>query len=268
MKQYLDLLQHVLDHGVEKHDRTGVGTLSSFAHTMRFDLQEGFPLVTTKKMFFKGVAAELLWFLSGSTNINDLPDYVKAWWEPWADEDGSVGRIYGAQYRESDGYGVLGVDQLLNTVESLKKDPDSRRHVITLWHPYDMKHLQKLNLPCCHGTVIQFYVAEGKLSCATHQRSADVPVGLPVNIASYALLTHMMAHQVGLDVGILNYTTGDTHIYKNQIEGVKEQLLRTPLKLPKLEILRKPDHIDGYQVEDFKLVDYDYYPAIKFPVAV
>lgn len=268
MQQYLDIATDILANGAEKKDRTGIGTLSVFGRTMRFDLQKGFPILTTKKVFFKGAVAELLWFLSGSTNISDLPDYIKSWWEPWADSDGYVGPIYGKQYRSSDGYGSLfGVDQFSQVVKSLREDPDSRRHIIVLWHPYDMSTIQKPHLPCCHGTVIQFYVANGKLSCRTTQRSADVPIGLPINIVSYALLTHIVAQLTGYEVGELIYDTNDTHIYLNQIKGIKEQLARTPLALPKLVIKRQVERGWDFKVEDFALEGYEHYPAIQFPKA-
>lgn len=273
MKQYLSLLRKILEQGEPKSDRTGTGTLSLFGETLRIDLREGFPLLTTKKVFFKGMAAELLWILSGSTNVADLPTYVQSWWLPWSEKDGYLGPIYGEQLRNC---GADGTDQLRTVVEGLRVSPDSRRHVISLWHTPDLPH-QKL--PCCHGTVIQFYVSgSGRLSCYTHQRSADFLIGVPVNIASYALLTSLVAMELGLEVGELIYSFGDTHLYQNHVAQAEMQIFREPKPLPTLGVRFKPGALfwrkeDGdirprYAVEDFFVMNYKPDPPIKAPVAI
>lgn len=268
MKQYLVLLDKLLNEGNRKGDRTGTGTRSVFGYQMRFDLAEGFPLVTTKKMFIKGTVAELLWFISGSTNCNDLPENVRHWWTPWADENGNLGPTYGEQFRQATWVSMDGtvkvVDQLKDTLDGIIKDPNSRRHIISLWHTPAMN---QTNLPCCHGTVIQFYVNDGKLSCQMYQRSADTFIGLPVNIASYALLTHMMAQQAGLGVGEFIWTGGDVHLYENHVEQAWEQLRREPFPLPTL-ILNKAPSLFEYKIEDFVIDNYECHPAIKAPVAI
>lgn len=273
MKQYLGLLRKILEEGEPKSDRTGTGTLSLFGETLRFDLREGFPLLTTKKVYFKGAAAELLWILSGSTNAYALDPKVQSWWLPWAMPSGDLGPIYGAQLRYCH---PSRSDQLRLVVDGLRENPDSRRHVISLWHTPDLPYQQ---LPCCHGTVIQFYVTgEGRLSCYTHQRSADVFIGLPVNLCSYALLTSLIALELGLEVGEMVYSLGDAHLYLNHTSQAEMQLSREPKPLPTLRVNFKPGAIfwlqaDGdtkprYSVEDFGVVGYTPDPAIPGKVAV
>jgi thymidylate synthase len=286
MKQYLNLLQDIRETGAQKGDRTGTGTLSKFGHSMRFDLQEGFPVLTTKKVFFKGVIVELLWFIKGDTNTKFLEENGVHFWKEWVDAYGNLGPVYGKQFRSP--YSVLDVidgetvlrhtDQISEVIRSIKTNPNSRRHVMTMWRPEDLpcENISpqenvangKMALATCHGTVIQFYVVNGELSCSTYQRSADIYLGLPVNIASYALLTHMIAQQCGLNVGELVYMTGDTHLYLNHLEQVQEQLTRVPKKLPTLVLNRKPESIFDYKIEDFGLMGYDPYPAIKAEVSV
>jgi thymidylate synthase len=286
MKQYLNLLQAIRETGTEKGDRTGTGTLSIFGHQMRFDLREGFPLVTTKKVFLKGVITELLWFIKGDTNTKFLGDNGVHFWKEWADEYGDLGPIYGKQLRNAylvpdviDGEVVpRRTDQLSEVIRSITTNPNSRRHVITMWRPEDLpsENLSpqqnvsagKMALATCHGTVIQFYVSNRELSCSTYQRSADAFLGLPVNIASYALLTHMIAQQCGLNVGELVYMTGDTHLYLNHLEQVQEQLTRKPMLLPLLTIARTPESIFDYKIEDFGLIGYAPLAAIKAEVSV
>ena len=264
MRAYLDLLQHVLDHGVEKADRTGTGTRSVFGWQMRFNLADGFPLVTTKKLHLKSIIHELIWFLQGDTNIAYLKENGVSIWDEWADEHGELGPVYGQQWRAwptADG-GV--VDQIRWVVEEIKRNPDSRRLLVSAWN---VGELPKMALMPCHA-LFQFYVADGKLSCQLYQRSADIFLGVPFNIASYALLTHMIAQQCGLDVGDFIWTGGDCHIYSNHYEQVQTQLSREPLPLPTLKILRKPESIFDYRYEDFELVGYQSHAAIKAPVAV
>lgn len=258
MKQYLDLLQHILDNGTQKTDRTGTGTLSIFGHQMRFDLNAGFPLVTTKKIHFKSVVYELLWFLHGDTNVKYLQEHGVHIWDEWADADGNLGPIYGKQWRDWQGH-----DQIKDVLNTLKTHPDSRRMLVSSWN---VPELSKMALMPCHA-LFQFYVADGKLSCQLYQRSADIFLGVPFNIASYAMLTMMMAQQAGLALGDFVWTGGDVHLYLNHIEQAKLQLSRQPFPLPTLEI-HPADAIDTYRYEDFVLHNYQYHPGIKAPVAV
>lgn len=265
MKQYLNFLQHILDYGQNKADRTGVGTISTFAYQMRFDLQAGFPLVTTKKIHTKSVIAELLWFLRGDTNIAFLHDHGVSIWDEWADEQGSLGPIYGQQWRSWPKPDGSHVDQIAQLVDGLKNNPDSRRHIVSAWN---VGELDKMQLPPCH-ILFQFYVsADKRLSCQLYQRSADAFLGVPFNIASYALLTHMLAQQCDLDVGEFIWTCGDCHIYQNHIDKVKRQLAREPYDLPTLQIKRQPESIFEYAFNDFAWPDYQCHPGIKAPVAV
>lgn len=264
MKQYLDMLQRVLDEGAQKTDRTGTGTLSVFGHQMRFDLGEGFPLVTTKKLHLRSIIYELLWFLNGDTNIKYLKEHGVSIWDEWADEEGDLGPVYGRQWRAWPGKDGTTVDQISNVLNSIKTNPDSRRHMVVAYNP---TFVDEMALPPCHS-LFQFYVADGKLSCQLYQRSADTFLGVPFNIASYALLTHMMAQQCDLDVGDFVWSGGDVHIYSNHLEQVREQLSRQPYPLPQLKILRKPESLFDYQFEDFEIVNYQSHPHIKAPVAV
>ncbi len=263
MKQYLDLLDFILCQGSEKEDRTGVGTLSTFGYQMRFNLQEGFPLITTKKLHFKSIAYELLWFLRGDTNIKYLNANGVKIWDEWADENGNLGPVYGKQWRSFEAKGLY-VDQIAEVIEQIKVNPNSRRHVVSAWNPAEV---DEMALPPCH-TLFQFYVNDGKLSCQMYQRSADVFLGVPFNIASYALLTHMVAHVTGLEVGDFVHTFGDVHIYKNHIEQVKLQLSREPKALPKLMLGPGINNIDDFLFGDIVLLDYDPHPHIKAEVAV
>ncbi|MCQ2083075.1 MAG: thymidylate synthase [Bacteroidaceae bacterium] len=268
MKQYLDLLQRILDEGVEKGDRTGTGTLSVFGHQMRFNLEEGFPLLTTKKLHLKSIIYELLWFLNGDTNVRYLQDNGVRIWNEWADENGELGPVYGKQWRafetlDKDGNRVV-VDQIQDIVNQLKNNPDSRRMLVCAWHPGQTDYMA---LPPCH-TLFQFYVANGKLSLQLYQRSADTFLGVPFNIASYALLDMMMAQVCGLQPGEFIHTTGDTHLYLNHLEQAKLQLSRTPRKLPKMVINPEVKSIFDFKFEDFELQDYDPYPHIKADVSV
>ena len=275
MKQYLDLLQYILDHGHQKGDRTGTGTISVFGYQMRFDLAEGFPLVTTKKVHLKSIIHELLWLLSGDTNIKYLHDNKVTIWDEWADPNGNLGPVYGAQWRN---WNNEGIDQIADVVKSIKENPNSRRHIVTAWNPSVLpdEHEKtfaanvatgKAALPPCHA-FFQFYVADGKLSCQLYQRSADVFLGVPFNIASYALLTMMMAQVCGLQLGEFVHTFGDVHIYNNHIEQVKLQLSRTPRPLPTMRIKPEVKDIFGFKYEDFTLINYDPWPAIKGEVSV
>jgi len=264
MKQYLDFMRHVLDHGTEKTDRTGTGTRSVFGYQMRFDLQAGFPLVTTKKVHTKSIVHELLWFLQGSTNVRYLQENGVSIWNEWADADGELGPVYGAQWRSWPTPDGSHIDQISQLVDQIRKNPDSRRLIVSAWN---VSEIPRMALPPCHA-FFQFYVADGKLSCQLYQRSADIFLGVPFNIASYALLTHMMAQQTGLDVGDFIWTGGDCHLYNNHLEQVQTQLAREPFPLPKLEISRKPDSIFDYRYEDFHIVGYEAHPHIKAPVAV
>ena len=261
MKQYLDLLQDILDNGVDKMDRTGTGTRSVFGRQMRFDLSKGFPLMTTKKVYLKGIIYELLWFLKGDTNVRYLQEHNVHIWDEWADENGDLGPVYGSQWRNWDNKGI---DQIKNLIETLKKNPNDRRMIVTAWNPSEVPNMA---LPPCH-MMFQFYVANNKLSCMLYQRSCDMFLGVPFNIASYALLTQMIAHVCGLELGEFVHTLGDTHIYLNHFEQVKEQLSREPRALPQMLIKRKVDSIDDFQYEDFELVNYDPWPAIKAEVSV
>lgn len=264
LRQYLQLLDDILENGIEKDDRTGVGTLSVFGRQLRFDLQEGFPLLTTKKLHIRSIIYELLWFLKGDTNVRYLQENGVTIWDEWADENGDLGPIYGAQWRSWKGADGKTVDQISWIIEEIKRNPNSRRLLVSAWN---VAELDEMKLPPCHYA-FQFYVADGKLSCMWQQRSVDTFLGLPFNIASYALLTHMIAQQYSLDVGELIFSGGDVHLYKNHIEQAKLQLTREPRPLPKLVIKRKPASIFEYKFEDFEIVGYDPHPHIKAPVAV
>lgn len=264
MKQYLELLQDILEHGVEKEDRTGTGTLSVFGRQLRFDLSQGFPLVTTKRIHLKSVIHELLWFLSGETNIRYLKENGVRIWDEWADENGDLGPVYGSQWRAWEAPDGRRIDQIANVIESIKTNPDSRRHIVNAWN---VAEIDNMKLPPCHF-VFQFYVAGGKLSCMLTMRSVDSFLGLPFNIASYALLTHMVAQQCDLEPGEFIWSGGDVHIYSNHLEQVKTQLQREPYDLPKLIIKRKPESIFDYTFEDFEFEGYRYHPTIKATVAV
>ena len=264
MKAYLDLLQHILDKGTEKTDRTGTGTISVFGYQMRFNLQEGFPLVTTKKLHLRSIIYELLWFLNGDTNIKYLNDNGVSIWDEWADANGDLGPVYGYQWRSWPASGGQKIDQITKVIEQIKNKPDSRRHMVTAWNPAEVDNMA---LPPCHA-LFQFYVADGKLSCQLYQRSCDTFLGLPFNIASYALLTHMVAQQCDLEAGDFVWTGGDVHIYSNHLEQVNRQLSREPFALPQLNIRRKPASIFDYQFEDFEILNYQCHPGIKAPIAV
>lgn len=262
--QYETLLADVFEHGVHKSDRTGTGTRSVFGRQIRFSLSEGFPLVTTKKLHTRSIIYELLWFLSGSTNIKYLNDHGVTIWDEWADENGDLGPVYGHQWRAWPAADGREIDQISQVIEEIKRHPDSRRLIVSAWNPGEVA---KMALPPCH-CLFQFYVADGKLSCQLYQRSCDLFLGVPFNIASYSLLTHMVAQQCGFEVGDFVWTGGDVHIYDNHVEQVKLQLSREPRPYPKLVIKRRPDSIFGYEYEDFAFEGYDPYPAIKAPVAV
>jgi thymidylate synthase len=264
MKQYLDLMQDILDKGAHKTDRTGTGTISVFGRQMRFDLSEGFPLVTTKKLHLRSIIYELLWFLNGDTNIKYLKDNGVSIWDEWADESGELGPVYGHQWRSWPAPDGRSIDQITQVLDQIRKKPDSRRHIVSAWNPAEV---DKMALPPCHA-MFQFYVAEGKLSCQLYQRSADFFLGVPFNIASYALLTHMFAQQCDLLPGEFVWTGGDTHLYTNHIEQAKLQLSREPFALPQLVIARKPESIFDYKFEDFQIQNYQSHPSIKAPIAV
>ncbi|WP_342551428.1 thymidylate synthase [Paenibacillus sp. FSL R7-0652] len=264
MKNYLDLLQDILDNGVHKGDRTGTGTQSVFGRQLRYDLSNGFPLVTTKRIHLKSVIHELLWFLSGDTNIAYLKENGVKIWDDWADENGDLGPVYGSQWRTWEAPNGEKIDQIAAVVDSIKNNPDSRRHLVSAWN---VAEINNMKLPPCHFA-FQFYVAEGKLSCMLTMRSVDTFLGLPFNIASYALLTHMIAQQCDLEVGDFIWSGGDVHIYSNHVEQVKTQLEREPFALPKLVIKRKPDSIFDYKFEDFEFENYEHHPGIKAPIAV
>ncbi|QWE16101.1 thymidylate synthase [Polynucleobacter sp. AP-Nino-20-G2] len=264
MRQYHNLMKEVLEKGVQKSDRTGTGTISIFGHQMRFNLAEGFPMVTTKKLHLKSIILELLWFLKGSTDNNWLKERGVSIWNEWAAPDGDLGPIYGYQWRSWPAPNGQHIDQIAEVVETLKKNPDSRRIIVSAWNVAD---IPRMALAPCHA-FFQFYVADGKLSCQLYQRSADIFLGVPFNIASYALLTHMMAQQCNLEVGDFVWTGGDCHLYSNHLEQVDLQLSRDFYPLPKLNILRKPDSIFDYEFEDFEIAGYESHPAIKAPVAV
>jgi thymidylate synthase len=264
MRQYHNLMKEVLEKGVQKSDRTGTGTISIFGHQMRFNLAEGFPMVTTKKLHLKSIILELLWFLKGSTDNNWLKERGVSIWNEWAAPDGDLGPIYGYQWRSWPAPNGEHIDQIAEVVETLKKNPDSRRMIVSAWNVAD---IPRMALAPCHA-FFQFYVADGKLSCQLYQRSADIFLGVPFNIASYALLTHMLAQQCNLEVGDFVWTGGDCHLYSNHLEQVDLQLSRDFFPLPKLNILRKPDSIFDYEFEDFEITGYQSHPAIKAPVAV
>ncbi|MFD1140234.1 thymidylate synthase [Larkinella insperata] len=264
MKQYHDLLRHILANGTQKTDRTGTGTISVFGHQMRFDLQEGFPLVTTKKIHLKSVIHELLWFIKGDTNIRYLSENGVRIWDEWADENGELGPVYGKQWRSWEGPNGQVIDQLQDVLKQLKYRPDSRRMIVSAWNPADVPNMA---LPPCHA-LFQFYVAENRLSCQLYQRSADVFLGVPFNIASYALLTMMMAQECGYEPHEFIWTGGDTHLYLNHLDQVNLQLSREPRPLPTMNLNPDVKSIFDFKYEDFKLENYDPYPAIKAPVAV
>lgn len=264
MKQYLELLDHVISTGTRKTDRTGTGTISVFGYQMRFNLGDGFPVLTTKKLHLKSIIHELLWFISGDTNIRYLTDNGVRIWNEWADKDGNLGPVYGYQWRSWPADGGKKIDQLLNVVDSIRKSPDSRRHLVCSWN---VGELDKMALPPCH-VLFQFYVADGKLSCQLYQRSADIFLGVPFNIASYALLTLMVAKVTGLKPGEFIHTLGDAHIYLNHIEQVKLQLTREPYKLPHMSINRDVTEITDFRFEDFTLIDYISHPGIKGEISV
>ena len=264
MQQYHDLLRHILDHGAQKHDRTGTGTLSCFGYQMRFDLSAGFPLVTTKKLHLKSIVHELLWFLAGDTNIKYLQENGVRIWDEWADAEGNLGPVYGYQWRSWHAPDGRVIDQIANLVESIKKNPDSRRLLVSAWNPADV---DRMALPPCHA-LFQFYVADGKLSCQLYQRSADVFLGVPFNIASYALLTLMVAQVCGLKPGEFVHSFGDVHLYNNHIEQAKLQLTREPRALPRMELDATVKDLFAFRYEHFTLKDYDPHPHIKAEVAV
>ena len=264
MKQYLDLLRHIRENGVMKEDRTGTGTQSVFGYQMRFDLSEGFPLLTTKKVHLKSIIYELLWFIAGDTNVKYLQDHGVTIWDEWADENGDLGPVYGHQWRSwPDSKGGV-IDQLSMVIDTIKRNPNSRRMLVSAWNPAEV---DQMALPPCH-CLFQFYVADGKLSCQLYQRSADVFLGVPFNIASYALLTMMMAQVCGLEPGEFVHTTGDTHIYRNHFEQVATQLSREPRPLPRMLLNPEVKSLFDFKYEDFTLEGYDPWPAIKAPVAV
>jgi thymidylate synthase len=264
MQQYLDLLRHIRERGAEKSDRTGTGTKSVFGHQMRFDLAQGFPLLTTKKLHLKSIVYELLWFLQGDTNVRYLKDHGVSIWDEWADERGELGPIYGKQWRAWPGPDGRPIDQISRTIDLIRRNPDSRRIVVNAWN---VGELEQMSLTPCHA-LFQFWVGDGKLSCQLYQRSADVFLGVPFNIASYALLTHMFAQQCDLAVGDFVWTGGDCHLYLNHLEQADEQLQRTPLPLPRLALKRKPPSIFEYEFEDFQLLNYQAHPSIKAPIAI
>ena len=264
MRQYLDLMEHVLADGVEKHDRTGTGTLSVFGHQMRFDLNEGFPLVTTKKLHLKSIVHELLWFLRGDTNIKYLHEHGISIWDDWADETGELGPVYGQQWRSWPAPDGSAIDQIADVIAAIRKNPDSRRLIVSAWNPADVA---KMALPPCH-CLFQFYVAKGRLSCQLYQRSADIFLGVPFNIASYALLTMMAAQVTGLHAGEFIHTFGDAHLYLNHLEQARLQLARAPRKLPTMRLNSLVKDIFGFRYEDFTLEGYEPHPHIKAKVAV
>ncbi len=264
MQQYLDLMQHILDSGTDKNDRTGTGTRSVFGYQMRFDLSKGFPLVTTKKCHLRSIIHELLWFLKGDTNVTYLRENKVTIWDEWADEAGNLGPVYGAQWRSWPTPDGGHIDQITQVIEQIKSQPDSRRLIVSAWN---VSELDKMALAPCHA-FFQFYVADGKLSCQLYQRSCDVFLGLPFNIASYALLTMMVAQQCDLELGDFVWTGGDTHLYSNHMEQTALQLSREPKPLPQMKITRKPESIFDYRFEDFELSGYEPHPHIKAPVAI
>lgn len=264
MKQYLNLMKDILDNGYRKTDRTGTGTFSVFGRQLRFDLNQGFPLVTTKKLHLRSIIYELLWFLNGDTNIKYLNDNGVTIWDEWADENGELGPVYGSQWRSWPAPNGKSIDQISKVLDQIKNKPDSRRHIVSAWNPAEVDNMA---LPPCHA-LFQFYVADGKLSCQLYQRSADYFLGVPFNIASYALLTHMVAQQCDLNPGEFVWTGGDVHLYTNHIEQAQTQLSREPYSLPQLNIKRRPPTLFDYKFEDFEIVNYQAHPSIKAPIAV
>ncbi|MDQ3805110.1 MAG: thymidylate synthase [Acidobacteriota bacterium] len=264
MRPYLDLLAHILERGTRKEDRTGTGTLSVFGHQMRFDLGRGFPVVTTKRLHLRSIIHELLWFLRGDTNVKYLREHGVTIWDEWADAEGELGPVYGKQWRRWEAADGRTIDQVSGVIEQIKTNPDSRRLIVSAWN---VGELDRMALPPCH-LLFQFYVADGRLSCQLYQRSADVFLGVPFNIASYALLTHMVAEQCGLDAGDFVWTGGDCHLYLNHIEQARLQLSREPFPPPRLRMKRRPDSIFDYEFEDFELEGYQAHPRIAAPVAV
>ncbi|MDH3611834.1 MAG: thymidylate synthase [Gammaproteobacteria bacterium] len=264
MHQYLSLMREVRDHGVRKEDRTGTGTLSKFGHQMRFDLSEGFPVVTTKKLHLRSIIHELLWFLRGDSNIRYLKDNGVSIWDDWADENGELGPVYGVQWRSWPTPDGGSIDQIGKIMQQLRDDPDSRRIILSAWN---VAEIDNMALPPCH-CLFQFWIADGKLSCQLYQRSCDIFLGVPFNIASYALLTHMLAQQADLGVGDFVWTGGDCHLYSNHIEQADEQLRREPLPLPRLAIKRRPPSIFEYEFEDFEILNYESHPHIRAAIAV
>jgi thymidylate synthase len=264
MRQYLDFLRHIRERGASKNDRTGTGTVSVFGYQMRFDLSAGFPLVTTKKLHLRSIIYELLWFLRGDTNVKYLHEHGVSIWDEWADKNGDLGPVYGKQWRSWPTPDGGNIDQLSQVIEQLKINPNSRRIVVSAWN---VGELERMALLPCHA-LFQFYVADGRLSCQLYQRSADALLGVPFNIASYALLTHMIAQQCGLQVGDFVWTGGDCHLYLNHLEQADLQLSRAPYPLPRLKILRKAPTLFDYAYEDFEIIDYRYHAAIKAPIAV
>jgi thymidylate synthase len=264
MRQYEDLMRHVMEHGADKSDRTGTGTRSVFGHQLRFDLAEGFPLVTTKKLHLRSIIHELLWFLQGSSNVAYLREHGVSIWDEWADADGELGPVYGVQWRSWPTPDGGHVDQIAQVLEQIRANPDSRRLIVSAWNVAD---IARMRLPPCH-LLFQFYVAQGRLSCQLYQRSCDIFLGVPFNIASYALLTHMVAQQCDLAPGDFVWTGGDCHIYANHFDQVREQLAREPYAYPRLQIHRRPATLFDYRYEDFEIVGYQAHPHIKAPVAV
>jgi len=264
MQPYLDLMRRILEDGTEQHDRTGTGTLSVFGHQMRFDLSKGFPLLTTKKLHIRSILIELLWFLRGDTNVGWLQENKVSIWDEWADEAGELGPVYGKQWRRWETADGREIDQIHALIDLIKRDPGSRRQIVTAWNPGD---IGRMALPPCH-LMFQTYVANGRLSLLMYQRSADVFLGVPFNIASYALLTHMLAQQCGLEPGDFIWTGGDCHLYSNHLDQAREQLARDPRPLPMLRLLRRPTDIADYRYEDFEISGYDPHPHIKAEVAV
>ncbi len=264
MQQYLSMMRHVRDIGVRKDDRTGTGTLSVFGYQMRFDLSQGFPVVTTKKLHLRSIVHELLWFLSGDSNISYLKDNGVSIWDDWADDDGELGPVYGVQWRNWPQANGEAIDQISELVEGLRENPNSRRLLVSAWN---VAQVPDMVLPPCH-CMFQFYVAEGKLSCQLYQRSADIFLGVPFNIASYALLTHMLAQQSDLNVGEFVWTGGDCHLYLNHLDQADEQLQRAPLSLPRLAIKRRPESIFDYRYDDFEILNYESHPHIRAAIAV
>jgi thymidylate synthase len=264
MRQYLDLMRDVRDNGIKKEDRTGTGTLSKFGHQMRFDLGEGFPVITTKKLHLRSIIYELLWFLRGDSNIRYLKDNGVSIWNEWADEQGELGPVYGVQWRSWPTPDGGHIDQISQIVQQIRENPDSRRIMLSAWN---VAEIENMALPPCH-CLFQFWVADGKLSCQLYQRSCDIFLGVPFNIASYSLLTHMLAQQTDLNVGDFVWTGGDCHLYSNHLEQADEQLQREPLPLPRLAIKRRPPSIFDYEYEDFEILNYESHPHIKAAVAV